>query len=291
VSRAPARHLKRKPQAKRPAKRVGMLDRALAALPVSEETLRKAATGGILTLSLAVLIFVGSWFGIPGAVGTAVAEGVGRAGFRVDEVEVTGVKRMDYATVYAIATEQQSRAMPLVDIGKVRERLLDYGWIAEARVARRLPNTLVIDVVERSPAAIWQNNGQLMLIDAAGVLLEPVSPSAMPPLPLVIGDGAYAEAPAYQRLLEAAPALKPRIRAAVWIGDRRWDLLFESGERLQLPEGEAPARNAVAKFAELDGKDRLLGRGYVRFDMRDPAKLVVRLPGSVVRTKDVGQGA
>ena len=290
MSRAPARQLKRKPQAKRAPKRVGLMDRAIAALPVSEETLRKLATGGILTVSLAVLLAVGTWFGIPGMVGTAVAEGAGRAGFRVDQIEVTGIKRMDHDTVYAIATEQQSRAMPLVDIGKVRDRLLDYGWIADARVSRRLPNTLVIDIVERSPSAIWQNNGQLMLIDAAGVLLEPVTPDAMPPMPLVIGDGANAEAPAYQKLLDAAPALRPRIKAAVWIGDRRWDLLFESGERLQLPEGEAPARNAMAKFAELDGKDRLLGRGYVRFDMRDPAKLVVRLPGAVVRTKDVGAG-
>jgi cell division protein FtsQ len=249
--------------------------------------LRTGATAAILTGSLAVLLFVGSWFGIPGMIGTAVAEGVGRAGFRVDQVEVTGVKRMDYATVYAIATDQQSRAMPLVDLNQVRDRLLDYGWIADARVSRRLPNTLTIDIVERKPAAIWQNNGQLMLIDAAGVLLEPVSPNAMPSLPLVIGDGANAQEPAYERLLDAAPALRPRIQAAVWIGDRRWDLMFESGERLQLPEGESAAMRAVGKFAELDGKDRLLGRGYLRFDMRDPAKLVVRMPGAVVSTKKV----
>ena len=285
------RHLKRKAQPRRKAKRIGLLDRALAALPVSEEMLRRTATGAILTGSLAVLLFVGSWFGIPGLVGTGLAEGVGRAGFRVDQVEVTGVKRMDYATVYAIATDQKSRAMPLVNLNQVRDRLLDYGWIADARVSRRLPNTLTIDIVERKPAAIWQNNGQLMLIDAAGVLLEPVSPGAMPDLPLVIGDGANAQEPAYQRLLEAAPALRPRIQAAVWIGDRRWDLLFDSGERLQLPEGEAAAMRALGKFAALDGKDRLLGRGYLRFDMRDPVKLVVRMPGALVRTKKMAAGA
>ena len=290
MSRAPA-HLKRRPQNKRKAKKVGLLDRLLAALPVSEVTLRKLATGAILTGSLAVLLAIATWLGIPGTVGTAVAEGVGRAGFRVDQIEVTGLRRMDRMTVYAIATEQQSRAMPLVDIRHVRERLLNYGWIADARVSRRMPNTLVVDIVERAPAAIWQNNGQLMLIDAAGVLLEPVSPAAMPPLPLVIGDGANAQEPAYQRLLEAAPALRPRIRAAVWIGDRRWDLLFDSGERLQLPEGEAAAMKSVAKFAELDGKDRLLGRGYLRFDMRDPSKLVVRMPNAVVKTKPTVEGA
>src|SRR3546814_18521149 len=40
---------------------------------------------------------------------------------------------------------------------------------------------------------------------------------------------------------------------------------------------------ALVKFAELDGADRLLGQGFLRFDMRDPTKLVARKPGEVVR--------
>ncbi len=46
---------------------------------------------------------------------------------------------------------------------------------------------------------------------------------------------------------------------------------------LALPEDE-PAR-ALVRFAELDGARPLLGRGWLRFDMRDPAKLVARKPG------------
>lgn len=291
MSRRPtSSNLKRKPQPKRRAKRIGVMDRAVAAVPVSETTLRKATTGVMLTSGVALILALATWLGVPGTVGTAVAESVGRAGFRVDQIEVTGLKRMDRMTVYAIATDQRSRAMPLVDLNQVRDRLLDYGWIADARVSRRMPDTLVVDIVERTPAAIWQNNGQLMLIDAEGVLLEPVSADAMPALPLVIGDGANAREPQYRRLIEVAPALRPRIKAAVWIGDRRWDVLFEGGERLQLPEGEQAAARAIAKFAELEGKDRLLGRGYLRFDMRDPTKMVVRMPGQVVATKSTVEG-
>ena len=57
-------------------------------------------------------------------------------------------------------------------------------------MSRRLPDTLVIDIVERQPAAIWQNNQQLSLIDADGVVLEPVRIDHMPDLPLVIGPDA-----------------------------------------------------------------------------------------------------
>ncbi len=290
MSAAPVRrNLKRRPQVRK-AKRVGFMDRLVAALPVSEGTLRKVTGWSMFAVAMAVLIGMAAWLGIPGAVGTAVAEGAGRAGFRVDQIEVTGLKRMDRMTVYAVATDQRSRAMPLVDLDAVRDRLLDYPWIADARVSRRLPNTLVVDIVERQPVAIWQHNGQLMLIDAAGTLLEEVSADAMPALPLVIGDGANEQEPAYQTLMRSAPALKPLIKAATWIGNRRWDLQFASGEKLVLPEGEEASARALRKFVELDSRDRLLGRGYLRFDMRDPGKMVVRMPGQVMNRTITGEG-
>lgn len=273
---------KRRPQRSR-ARKASMMDHAIAALPFDEATLRKIATWSILGFVGAVALLIGSVTGALGAAGTAMSEGIGRAGFKVKEIEVTGIDRMERMSVYAIALDQQSRAMPLVDLDQVRERLLDYGWIADARVSRRLPDTLVIDIVERQPAAIWQHEGQLMLIDATGVLLEPVSPSAMPDLPLVIGDGANAQEPAFQRLIAAAPALGPQVTSATWVGARRWDLRFESGEVLALPEGEREAAKALVEFARRDGTQGLLGRGYVRFDMRDPTRLVVRMPGQVTR--------
>src|SRR3546814_6388774 len=73
---------------------------------------------------------------------------------------------MDKMTFYAVALDQQSRAMPLVDLEEVRQKLLRYGWIEDAHVSRRLPDTLLIQIDERTPAAIWQDNGQLTLIDA-----------------------------------------------------------------------------------------------------------------------------
>ena len=50
----------------------------------------------------------------------------------------------------------------------------------------------MIDIVERKPAALWQNQGQLALIDAEGVVLDRVPVDKMPDLPLLIGAGANA---------------------------------------------------------------------------------------------------
>jgi len=141
-----------------------------------------------------------------------------------------------------------------------------------------LPDALIVEVVERQPVAVWQHDGQLRLIDATGAVLSGVSPDAIPDLPLVVGPDANRQTEALARLMDAAPALKPLLAGATWVGNRRWDLRFQSGEQLLLPEGEAEAAAALVNFARMDGVDRLLGRGVLRFDMRDPTRFVLRLP-------------
>ena len=280
----------RRPTVRRAPPKKSLGDRLVAALPVSEATLRRAVTWSILGLGGAAALATASWFGVPAAIGTAMADATGELGLKVEGVDITGIKRMNRETVYAVALENQPSAMLRVDLTTVRERLLAYGWIKDAYVSRRLPDRLLIHVVEREPAAVWQNGGQLTLIDATGVPLEPVDRNRMPDLPLVIGPGADRQEAAYQRLLAAAPALKPRVKAATWVGNRRWDLTFDSGETLALPQEGAAA--ALVKFAELDGARALLGKGWLRFDMRDPAKLVARKPGTDMEhnVPDAGTG-
>jgi cell division protein FtsQ len=262
---------------KAPARRPGLLER----LGVSQALVQKAVTWGTLGLGTALGLAVLQAFGVPAMAGTEVASAFGRAGFEVKRVELRGIKNMDRLTVYAIAFDQHSMAMPLVDLEEVRAKLLRYGWVQDARVSRRLPDTLVVDIVERSPAAVWQHQGRLRLIDAAGVVLEDVSGEAARDLPLLIGPNANMHAGKLAELVAKAPSLKPVIAGATWIGERRWDLRFQSGETLALPEGEDEAARALVKFARLDGSQRLLGRGFLRFDMRDPTRFVARVDRQV----------
>ena len=273
----PPRRTVARVQPRRRAKpRQSRVDLLMARLPIGEVTLKRWATRGILGLGGAAALTAAAYAGVPAMAGTALGEAAGRAGFRLDEVQAPGLKRMDFMTVNAVVLEQPTRALPLIDLDRIRQRLLAYGWVKDAQVSRRYPNKILVRITERTAAAVWQNNGQLTLIDADGVLLDPVDRNAMPDLPLVIGPGADRQEPGYQRLLAAAPALKPRVVAATWVGNRRWDLRFDSGETLKLPEEGAGA--ALLDFAKRDGAHPLLGRGWLSFDLRDPSKLVARRP-------------
>ena len=252
--------------------------RALAISPLPAEQL-KAWLYKLAALIVALaIVAVAFALHLPQFAGTQLGELAGKAGFAVKRVEIQGIHHMDRLPVYSVALDQNSTAMPLVDLREIRNKLLHYGWVADARVSRRLPDTLLVDIVERQPSAIWQYQGKLNLIDKDGVVLQAVDPQAMPDLPIVIGPGANLHATSLAALMDAAPRLKPMVAGASWVGDRRWDIRFNTGETLALPEGDQAARDAYAKFDRLDeAGTRLLGQGFVHFDMRLPGKTVVRV--------------
>jgi cell division protein FtsQ len=276
--------------ARRPAKKQGLLQ----SFGVSPGWARRIGNWTLGGMTFAVVAAAVLAFRLPQLAGIALGEGVGGAGFTLRRVEIKGAHRVSRLAIYNVAFDQDSMAMPLVDLAATRARLLQFGWIREARVSRRLPDTLVIDVIERQPVAIWQNNRQLSLIDSDGVVLEPVRVDTRPDLLQVIGPGANRHMASLDSLLQAAPRLRPLVRYATWVGERRWDISFQGGELLTLPEGEEEARRAIARFALMDQQDPLLGRGFARIDMRDPRRTYVRIsrePGAIVppATPDPGQ--
>ena len=258
-------------------------------------TARRLLRWSFLALIIATLTATVFAFRLPQLAGLAIGEGVGKLGFTLKHVETRGNHRVSTQAIYDIAFNQQSSAMPLVDLDGTRERLLHLPWIREARVSRRLPDTIVVEVIERIPVAVWQQNGRFSLVDAEGVVLEPVG-AAMPNLVRLIGADANLHYGALSALLDAAPRLRPMVTDATWVGDRRWDLHFQGGETLSLPEGDAEARRAIERFAQLDQRESLLGRGFARIDMRDPRRAYIRIsrePGARVpdaaQTPDPGQ--
>lgn len=275
----------RKPAAKRKVasptprqkvRQISWVDRIMRALPFSEEDVQRVFTW-IFVAALAVLaLAVAQYTGATAAAYQQYAALAAKAGFQVQRVEVTGMERVDQLKVYQLVLAEKDRAMPLVDIDKVRADLLKYGWIKDARVARRLPDTLAVEIVERKPAAIWQRDGKYSLIDADGIVLQNVSAGEGGDLPTLNGHDANQHAVALNTLLDNASALKAQVVGATWVGNRRWDLQFQSGETLALPEGEKAAAEALLNFARMDGIHRLLGRDLIHFDLRDPERAYFR---------------
>ncbi len=273
------------------ARTSGVLDSVIGLLPFTDEQLQRIFLSIIIGGAVALAWFIASLAGVPAMAQAQVAHLASDAGFEVRRVRVTGTNRMDEQHVYSRALAQRDRPMPQVELEALREELLELPWVKDARVSAQLPDTLAIDIVERTPHAVLEKPDRLVLIDAEGTELEPVARDKANKMLMISGPGASRQVADLDRLLATAPALKPQIEAAEWVGNRRWNLSFKTEQILALPEGDDEAATALVKFARMDGQNRLIGGKVATFDMRAPPRIYMRVPGRSEQLLAGGSGA
>jgi cell division protein FtsQ len=270
-----------------------LVDGVMALQPFSEGQLHHIFLAMILGIAAVMIWMVASFAGVPAMARDEIARLAHQSGFELQQAEVRGTRHLNELKVYSIvfAGGNRDKAMPFVDIDAIRDRLMELSWVEEARVSRRLPDTVVVDIVERKPVAVLAKPDRLVLIDSTGRELDPVAPENVGKRMVLSGPGAGAQIGALTALLDAAPALKGQIKAAEWIGNRRWNLTFKTGQVLALPEGEDASAKALVTFAQLDGRNRLIGGKAVAFDMRAGDRIYLRMPSRTDAVEQSGAAA
>ncbi|WP_253388330.1 cell division protein FtsQ/DivIB [Methylorubrum extorquens] len=196
------------------------------------------------------------------------------AGFGVERVTITGLSRMYEREVLSTAGIDWRSSVPFVDVDGVRDRLLAEKLIASASVRKLYPNEIVINQVEREPAALWQQNGEIQVIAADGKVIDDLRDERYVNLPLVVGAGANERLKEYLALIEAAGPLGSRIRAGTYVSSRRWTLKLD-GVDIRLPEAD-PAE-ALARLVRLERESKILEKDIIAVDLRMADRVVVRL--------------
>ncbi len=210
------------------------------------------------------------------------------AGLTLAEVMLWGRERTPKEALLRALAVQRGEPILEVDLDLLRARLEAVGWIERATVARRLPDTLEVRIAERSPLALWQQGGKLVLIATDGTAITTTGLERFPELPVVVGKDAPAHAASLIAVLRREPALFGQVEAAVRVGGRRWNLRLEGGVEVRLPEGGEA--EAWTRLAALERQHKLLARKLLAIDMRLPDRLIVRLvPGSAARFRDPGE--
>jgi cell division protein FtsQ len=195
--------------------------------------------------------------------------------FKLSDVTVEGRDYVERSAILGALGVQTGDSLLGIDLQAARKRLEGIDWVANATVERRLPDTLYVTLKERRAVAIWQSGEEYTLIDKNG---RTVRASRMPPgaekLLLLGGPGAPEHVGELLLLLAYEPVVARQLRAAVWVGQRRWNLVLSSGVEIWLPEEDAVA--ALQQLAKLDAAHKLLSREYSVVDLRLPDKLYLR---------------
>jgi cell division protein FtsQ len=206
------------------------------------------------------------------------------AGFRITTVAINGRRQLSQDEVLAIGGVNGRSSLLFLDAAAVRDQLKANPWIADATVIKYYPGALQIDIVERSAFAMWQQNGRLSVIAEDGAVLEPYVARRFVSLPLVVGKGAETHARDFLALLGRYPQVNSVTTAAVYVGERRWNLRTKDGLDIRLPENDVG--NALATLSRLDKEERLFSRDIVAIDMRLPDRLTVQLSDDAAKARE-----
>lgn len=240
---------------------------------------RLPALALLLLLALVVVGQLGLFERAAASVAQIVNQTAIDAGFAVKDVRLAGLDRTGPDEVLTALAINRGDALLGVDIEMLRARVEALPWVLSARISRQLPDGLSVAITERTPFALWQLEGALWLIDVSGTRITDQRLGTWRALPLVVGAGAAEHAGALFAMLDRQPGLSQRVTAAVRVGERRWDIRFDNGVRLMLPEDspDYSAAEAWTRFASLERREAVLEREIAVLDMRLPDRLVVRV--------------
>ncbi|MGV3650174.1 MAG: cell division protein FtsQ/DivIB [Devosia sp.] len=197
------------------------------------------------------------------------------AGFGINAIEISGQRLTRERDIFALLTMGNGNSTLTYDVDRARTRLEWLQAVESASVRKVYPDRLEVAIVEREPVARWRVAGVTYLVDVQGRRIG-TTDGGFGDLPLVIGSGAADDAQVMIRALAQHPDLKAGIAALSRISDRRWDLIFQTGLRVQLPE--QGVAQALVQLAQYQRDYRLLDRDVTVIDLRVPG-LVALEPG------------
>ncbi|MGF1543074.1 MAG: cell division protein FtsQ/DivIB [Parvularculaceae bacterium] len=238
------------------------------------------AAGAVVLIGTAVLVLAAGGYVTPvferlSAQATAAVDAATRnAGFEVRRVTLRGGHQTAHQEILDALDAPIGASLFAIDLGAARARVEALGWVRAASVSRLWPDAIHVSIRERRPAAVWQLDGDLTLIDAAGAPIRPVNAYEYSYLPMIVGVGAPDAAAGVLEALNGAPAVAERATALVRVGERRWNVRLKGGVDLKLPSENYAAALAEVDLLQADG--HLLDGAVCDLDFRDPERVVVR---------------
>lgn len=244
--------------------------------------LGRNARNGLLFLTVVAVLGGGGWTVATGRaaawwsdVWSGAIDMTANIGFSVQEVVLTGRSVTERDAIWLALQVERGDPILSFDAEAARDRIAALPWVKSITIERRLPDALHLQVEERRPMALWQQDGVVRLIDHDGVELTQDDLAAFGDLPLVVGFGAEGQAAELLDVLDDIPDLAERVTAAIWVGNRRWDLRLDNGVTVQLPEQDMAT--AIVRMQAVEAADGLIDRDIATIDLRLTDRLVVRM--------------
>lgn len=206
------------------------------------------------------------------------------AGLIIEEIHIIGQIETTSDDIDKAIDTVHGSPLLAVDIKAIKERVERLSWVKAATISRKLPQSLIVNITEHNPAALWQIDQKLWILSDQGVKITDQQLTAFSQLPMISGSGADNELEGLLFSVSENMDIFNRVETASWIGNRRWDLILKNGIKIMLPETDM--RQAWTSLVTLEKQEKLLARNILAIDFRIKNKTVIRLtPDEALRRR------
>jgi len=199
-----------------------------------------------------------------------------RPEFRVELMKIDGASE----TLATDIRKELNLSFPLnsfeLELAKLKDKIEQIDGVKSANLFLRPGGLLDVKIDERIAVVLWRTGPELELLDAtgerAGVITSRLDRTD---LPLIAGESAEEHIDEALELFTLALPIQDRVRGLRRMGTRRWDIMLDRGQIIQLPE-ENPTE-ALNRVLALNSAQKILSRDVVAVDMRDGTRPILRL--------------
>ena len=236
---------------------------------------RLVKSRGVQIAATGLAVIVGSGYFIQNTDKNSVLSSASsHMGFEASKLVVNGHKNLDINVLQARLATQLGNSLFSFKVDAARDEVLNDPWVKSATVRKVYPDTIVVDVVEREPVALWQFKGEVHLIARDGFVISKAEPKHMR-LPQVVGEGANKAAAEFLSVVSRFPMISQKASAYVRVAGRRWNVRMNDGPQVLLPEADWQV--ALSELQGLQASKELLDRDILQIDMRLADRLVIKL--------------
>lgn len=233
-----------------------------------------ACVMGCITVSIWFVVS-GRWGAMVDKVDNEIVTASTKMGFTLQNVYLEGQHHTHSKDILKALDVQIGQPIFSLSLDEMRQRLEKINWVKYAVVERQLPHTLHVHIIERQAVAMWQNAGQLYLIDSQGNTIVEDDMKPFKSMMIMVGDDAPLYTNSLLEMLHQDPSLAKHVASAIRVGERRWNVRFYNGLEVKLPEENK--EDAWTFFVQLERNKELLEKNVKHVDLRVPGKVYIQM--------------
>tara|TARA_Y200000002_G_scaffold372138_1_gene369588 strand:- start:1175 stop:1882 length:708 start_codon:yes stop_codon:yes gene_type:complete len=187
--------------------------------------------------------------------------------FELTQVTINGSIKSNTISIKDKIYDTNSNLFSL-DLYEVKELIEQEQWIKRVNVKKVYPSTLVLDIIENDPYAIFRNKGKYYLLDIDGTIISKTNKDHKLENFLIISG---TEAPiALEDIIKKLNInffeLLSQLKELEFVERRRWNLRLKNNLLIKLPDSKID--DAIVNLKNLFIEEKVLQSNIIEIDLR-----------------------